>query len=210
MQVTNPIRGSASMQTFAAEQKLIQAIRESEHPELFVINNSDLPDHHNRPTDQQGTILMRCSQKGINGDHRIRIPSSFVPIQLTTQSPCTKDDLLASADLARLRQTKRIKLISYEDAMDIIDKDGESRAEYDRVMAIAMRIGDYTGADTQGNIGEPTEISQINGHLETVVDGYKSGAMSLPRLRAEVRRMERTLNLEDMAYLNREVPDWNN
>lgn len=189
---------------FAQARATLDAVRAEDSTELYVINQADLPDSRNRSTQRGGTILFRCTAKGQTKDSLIRIPESFVPVNLTVQGPCKKEDLLESSDLHRLLQTKRVRLITAHDANIQINMDADSLIEYDRVMTEALKIDvDETQSDTPAQV----ELTVINNDLSVAIAAYKDGQISLPRLRATYRRIERQLKAEDISYASREVPE---
>lgn len=191
--------------TVREQDAFLKRLREDkEDTSLYVLNTSDLPDRNNRPTVTRGEVLMMVTASDTDATVVIRVPATYVPINLANQGVANKWDILKSADFARALATRRIEVIDSNAALSIIDQDEANRAEYDRAMQRACRI--TTDEDLTGEYIDDTTVQEINPALELLVNQHNRGQINLPTLKAGVRRMQGTLTDFDMRYLKKEVP----
>jgi len=118
------------------QQKLLSDIlSDDEDKSLFVLNNTDRPDRNGKPTRSAGVLLMSAL---VNGESRaIRIPVSWVPVDLSVQAP--RKAITESAEFNRALASQAIMIMTREQALKLIRGDQASMDEYDRAMAYFSR-----------------------------------------------------------------------
>lgn len=161
---------------------------EHDHTPVWVLNKSR--------GDTRGPILFTCPRKGTNDVNCVRVPDTFIPINVLDHIP--KDQLLDSVDFRNALNKGLIVIIDELEAREILSKPGVDQ-EIDRLNQQQSKINTAhaaIGADII-NTEEPTtrvhrKVEQI---LNQVGDTGEVGAIN------QFRNIQDDIELEDLEYI---------
>lgn len=189
------------------QQRLIAAmLKDDDDMSLYALNVSDKPDAYNRPTDMAGDIHFLVTPTGSQQEQSIRLPSTYVPLDLTAQGQADKKAILRSIGFQRMLAAKRIQVIATSAALAIIEKDSASREEFSRMQARACRIFD----DSQDELAAAAlhiDEEPINPNLIQAVESYHRGGRMADLINAR-RKLGGAITDADIRYLTKEVPSF--
>lgn len=191
------------------QQKLLSDIlSDDEDKSLFVLNNTDRPDRNGKPTRSAGVLLMSAL---VNGESRaIRIPVSWVPVDLSVQAP--RKAITESAEFNRALASQAIMIMTREQALKLIRGDQASMEEYDRAMAISQGINGAADVAYHGVNG--TDVNEEEDPWENVDVGLRAlvedltagGNTTKVDIMSYMRRNERSMSPLDRKYMEEKMP----
>lgn len=191
------------------QQKLLSDIlSDDEDKSLFVLNNTDRPDRNGKPTRSAGVLLMSAL---VNGESRaIRIPVSWVPVDLSVQAP--RKAITESAEFNRALASQAIMIMTREQALKLIRGDQASMDEYDRAMAISQGINGAADVAYHGVNG--TDVNEEEDPWENVDVGLRAlvedltagGNTTKVDIMSYMRRNERSMSPLDRKYMEEKMP----
>ncbi len=189
-----------------SQSKKVEAIvKNEESSSFFVLNYSDVPDSRTKQAKSQGLIAMTVMVD--NQARMVRVPHSWVPIDLGLQAP--KIRIKESAEFQRALAAKALIVLTDEEAHAIINNDDMSRQEYSRIMAVAMRVnGDddgYYGA--MGEAKTPDDPwSGVNEEIKLKVEQLETSMITEDDMRMYLRRNSRSVTNLDRQYITDKLP----
>ena len=189
------------------QQGVVQKIiNDKENSSFFVLNNTDRPTQ-GRSTKQAGTLLISVK---VEGDARIvRIPVSWVPIDVSAQAP--KEYIGKSAEFLRALSLGTIMVLTHAEAHKIINADSDSKLEYARIMAIAQGVNGADEAAGSNNKDGAEAVfdpwANVSQEVRLNVEELNNETMSENEFRSFVRRSERSISPLDRKYIVAQAPD---
>jgi hypothetical protein len=197
-----------SFSLFEQQELIRKMVDNDENPTFFILNNSDRPDRNGKPTKGQGMILFSVMTGGQS--RVVRVPVSWVPIDATQQAP--KKAIVESAEFQRALSSGAIIVMSHDQGRKVIVGDNDSKAEYERIMAIAQGVngaGDYQGVN--GDQNEPAEDmwANVTPEVKLNVEEMQNGTMQETEFRSFLRRSARSISALDRKYISDKLPEFN-
>lgn len=194
--------------------------------ELDKLRNGSIYVQNNTRNEIEGVVLITIPKLNGNGSDMVKIPKTFIPIDVTEQ--VDREQILRSADFRGAVSREFIKLLSPEYATLLLEQD-EAKEEKKRLIAEANKARLIVNAATNVTNGEEeeedeyidvkdikkdvkksSEKTNLNAKrpmqspkVEAAVIQIREQAMSDVQAAAKVRNL-RGLRKPDLAYLAKE------
>lgn len=164
-----------------------------EEEDIYVYNN----------TSPRGTIVITVNSVHSKKASPLKIPKTFIPINLT-DTGTTKEDLLHCHDFKKLYQSRHIVLVNPEYAKKIHNSE-DGKEELSRLNLW------YEGLMAEDPAGDPNMIKEgskgvVNAEVMRLVERKESGDLDFRSLKKELRQIENSLTEVELAFLTEKFP----
>jgi hypothetical protein len=162
---------------------LAEIVKDKENPSVFILNTS-------KP---RGNITFEVAD-GMGGKIGIKIPATWVPIDITTQAP--KESILSNPQFRKLLASQFLAVPSESHMAAIQRKEGYAKEVAKAYNASEQVATELLGASSEArNVIESENVSGFVLNLVNSTDIDESEALNSVNLQAD------TMTLEDLNYL---------
>jgi hypothetical protein len=180
------------------------AIRDKKSVSFYVVNTSDnVYENNGRPI--KGDVS--CPIVSDNGQTtNIRVPNTWIPIDLSLQ--VTKEDLVKSPRIRSMLQAGILKLLSEEEALEILDTP-LAKAEVKRInkdQNERITVANFAGKLTEGE-RENTGLKPSEGNVNalevdgTVIELFDNDTLTDQDIHLQLMNIKNRLSLKDWTYV---------